>query len=225
MSPDDKVVEINDFQIPRLFERRPKTNKRQFRYCDETHGAILNALLDRADGPNDLDAVLSQGFNRFQILMEKCNLGPRGRGYKKTTLPTIRRCVDWVRAQALLHGALISTPNGLVRVPGHSFKTDTEATEWLEAKITARARPRVSKRSRSLPCQHQPTSPAESLPALETLSLSDNEPAEIVTPNNAPRRVSFSQPSLSRSRSSSRTRRFVRRRTDELRDEGRVLRF
>jgi hypothetical protein len=177
MSPDDKVVEINDFQIPRLFERRPKTNKRQFRYCDETHGAILNALLDRADGPNDLDAVLSQGFNRFQILMEKCNLGPRGRGYKKTTLPTIRRCVDWVRAQALLHGALISTPNGLVRVPGHSFKTDTEATEWLEAKITARARPRVSKRSRSLPCQHQPTSPAESLPALETLSLSDNEPA------------------------------------------------
>lgn len=176
MSSPKDTIETHDFKIPRLFKERPKTNRRQFRYCDETHGAILNTLLDRADEANDLDAVLSQGFDEFQILMEKCNLGPRGRGYRKTTLPAIRRCVDWVRAQALLHGALISTPNGLARVPGHSFETDAEATVWLEAKITARARPPVSKISRNLPCQHQPTSPVQPLPVLEALSLSDDGP-------------------------------------------------
>ncbi|RSL62701.1 hypothetical protein CEP53_004682 [Fusarium sp. AF-6] len=155
--------------------------------------------------------------------MEKCDLGPRGRRYRETNMPTIRRCVDWVRAQALQHGALISTPNGLVRASGISFGNDEEATKWLDAKIIGRVQARVS------PWQHQGTSTVQSLPALETLSLSEeksyDESVGIVTESSRRRRVSFSQTSSCRSRSPSRTRRFERCRTDELRGEGRPLRF
>lgn len=163
---------IDDFPIPRIFATSPRNSRRQRRYCDETHGAILNALLDRADESNDIDVVLGRDFNRFQDLIRRCNLGPRG--YKRMTMPAIRRCIDWVRAKALQYGAVISTPNGLIRVPGHSFSTDADAAEWLEANIRGRVRPHVSTRPR---WQRQATSPAQSLPPLEALSLSDDEPA------------------------------------------------
>lgn len=157
MAPNRKLAQIKDFPIPRLSDRRTKADKRRFQYCDEAHGAFLNALLDKADEPNNLGVVLNQGFNKFQILMEKCNLGPRSRRYKN--LPKIRRCVDWVRAQAIKHGALISEQNRLVR--GQSFESDAEATGWLEANLRGR---------------RQPTSLDQSLPALDTLSLADSEP-------------------------------------------------
>ncbi|EEU44953.1 uncharacterized protein NECHADRAFT_85219 [Fusarium vanettenii 77-13-4] len=188
MAPNKKPAHIKVFPIPRLSDTRTETNGRRFQYCDETHGAILNALLDKADEPNNLGVVLNQGFDKFHILMQKCNLGPRDRWHRKTT--AIRDCVDWVRARAREHGALIFEQNRWVR--GRSFKSDAEATEWLDTKISGRARP---------------TSLNQSLPALDTLSLADSEPDEYVTQNTG-RRVSFSQPSPSRSRSSSRTRRF-----------------
>ncbi|RSL54912.1 hypothetical protein CEP54_009615 [Fusarium duplospermum] len=223
MSPNSKLAHIHEFRIPRLFARRQKLHTRKFRYCDETHGAILNALLARADKPNDISVVLSQDFDRFRALMEKCNLGPRGRGYRKTNLPTIRRCIDWVRAQALQYGALVETPDGLVRPSGISFRNDEEATEWLDTKIIGRVQYCVS------PSQHENISPVPSPPALETLSLSDDTSddtyAETVTKSSPRRRVSFYQSSSSRSKSPSRTRRFERCRTDDLRGEGRALKF
>ncbi|RTE77657.1 hypothetical protein BHE90_007859 [Fusarium euwallaceae] len=172
MSSNNKVTHIHDFRIPRLFPRRPKLHIQKFRYCDETHGAILNALLARVDKPNDLSVVLSQDFDRFRALMEKCDLGPRGRRYRETDMPTIRRCVDWVRAQALQHGALISTPNGLIRASGISFRNDEEATKWLDAMIIGRVQTRVS------PWQHQDISTVQSLPAMETLYLSEEKSEE-----------------------------------------------
>lgn len=154
MAPNKKPAHIKVFPIPRLSDTRTETNGRQFQYCDETHGAILNALLDKADEPNNLGVVVKQDFNKFQILMQKCNLGPRDRWHRKPAMFTIRDCVDWVRARAREHGALISEQNRWVR--GRSFKSDAEATEWLDTKISE--------------------SPSQSLPALDTLSLADSEP-------------------------------------------------
>ncbi|KAM0433865.1 hypothetical protein ACHAPT_003808 [Fusarium lateritium] len=189
MCPQIGSPQIYEYPIPCVGARPEIKARRQVRFCKETYGAILNALLDRADSApvlNNINEIYKYDTKRFRALVKKCNT--HRNGYGKVALPALRRCINWIRAQALQHGAMISAPNGLARASGCYFRSDAEAGEWLDFKVKEQSRPDPANGARDLHRQPATPSPTLSLPLLEALSLSDDGPAGVATPNTSGRR-------------------------------------
>ncbi|KAL2669818.1 hypothetical protein Neosp_015263 [[Neocosmospora] mangrovei] len=126
-------------------------------FCHDIRGAVLIALLDRADktssGPPDdkpdFDRQILKTGIHYWPLIAKCNLKHQGDAYDSLIIPAFREHVKWVLRKAVIHGALVSTSEGWKRTPGTRFLNEKEAGEWLQMKLDD-AQPKVPAQSASI---------------------------------------------------------------------------
>ncbi|RSL80127.1 hypothetical protein CDV31_017149 [Fusarium ambrosium] len=112
-------------------------------FCHDIRGAVLMALLDRADktpsGPPDdkpdFDRQILKIGVHYWPLIAKCNMKHQGDAYDSLIIPAFREHVKWVLRKAVIHGALVSTSEGWKRAPGTRFIDEKEAGEWLQMKL------------------------------------------------------------------------------------------
>ncbi|KAI8649083.1 hypothetical protein NCS57_01444400 [Fusarium keratoplasticum] len=112
-------------------------------FCHDIRGAVLMALLDRADktpsGPPDdkpdFDRQILKMGAHYWPLIAKCNIKHQGDAYDSLIIPAFREHVKWVLRKAVIHGALVSTSEGWKRTPGACFLDEKEAGEWLQMKL------------------------------------------------------------------------------------------
>ncbi|KAM0414571.1 hypothetical protein ACHAPT_013587 [Fusarium lateritium] len=124
-------------------------------FCHDIRGAVLMALLDRADESPSGSPGDKPDFDRQEH-------------------------VKWLLREAVIHGALVSTPGGWKRAPGVRFLDEQEAGEWLQMKLdgasnnelVTMAQPKVPAHpafTQPAPGQHkvqvQPRFPVQSAPA------------------------------------------------------------
>ncbi|KAJ4324558.1 hypothetical protein N0V84_003837 [Fusarium piperis] len=211
MCGSNSATQVCGRPVANYLEAFKAGTKPQIVFCDEIRGTILNALLDRADKapkfaykPNErpgFDKEITKQPEHYWPLLARCHLNHGASqvdAYNSVIQPAFRNHVKWVLRQAIDHHAFTATASGWVRTNGMTFKSDTEAGEWLHKQQRAvqdnpdgkaqMTRPKPSgglAESHSLFLQALSSSQDSPMPSMEKLSLGDGADSPSVVARNA----------------------------------------
>ncbi|KAF4977632.1 hypothetical protein FZEAL_5876 [Fusarium zealandicum] len=203
MCQTNSAEQICGVSLASYLAREQTGKKPTVHFCVKIRGAILNALLDRADNANKHenppDVIpgfadeISKQPEFFWKLVKYCNLSFSRKDqtghYDRVVFTAFKGTIKWIQRRSIDFGIIAKVPIGWIREPGRRFSSDLESGEWFNLKLseysagtnTRPLHPRPAARKKIVPAKLVTSTSTNALPDLTSLTLDDRHSSNDLT--------------------------------------------